>query len=480
MKKGLLIISLVFLVFFIVDCEGANFSKSRDCVDLDGDSFYSNLFGCGEQDCNDEFNFYNPDTGEYCLEENYFFLDPTENYYAQDFALIEDDFGNIHTYYIKFPPGTNWQTDPDCSMDFGHESSNDLINWDSYGDVIEVSEFGNWDDEHVWAPSVVYNPVDGLYYMYYTGVTDGFTQNPSNHKERIGLATSNDLINWEKYPLNLCDGTTGEGCIWDCNLSWTAWGEIEGNWTYQCRDPQIFYDDGNWYMVYSTVKSPFDWRMIIGLAKSPDLINWEDLGPIENTLFGKAESAHLVKNEGEYYLFFTSSLGSYDSIFYINASDLESGPWSSKTQLDGVEFNSIASEFLKLNNQNLFAYIYPYGRIRFKELSFDAGISLKSIFSPDCSFIDPSLVFPGAEEILLNGLDDDCDGLIDEEGCVDSDLDGYGTEFNSDCVHSEIDCNDNNRWINPSAREICGNDIDENCNGRINDRCKFDLNYMLE
>ena len=258
---------------------------------------------------------------------------------------------------------------------------------------------------------------------------------------------------------------------------------MENNWTYQCRDPNIFYDNGSWYMVYSTVKSPFDWRMIIGLAKSPDLINWEDMGPINTTLLGKAESSHLIKNEGEYYLFFTSFMPggwSEDSIFYVKTSDLESGIWSSRTQLVGVEFNSIASEFLKLNNQNLFAYIYPRGQIRFKEISFDEEVSLELIHSPGCSFIEPSSVFPGAEEILFNGLDDNCNGLIDEDGCVDADLDGYGIriEFSSNCLYSEIDCDDNNPLINPGAREICANSIDENCNGRINEKCKPNLYHV--
>jgi subtilisin family serine protease len=66
-------------------------------------------------------------------------------------------------------------------------------------------------------------------------------------------------------------------------------------------------------------------------------------------------------------------------------------------------------------------------------------------------------VNPGAIEVC-NGIDDDCDNLIDEG--FDADSDGYTT-----CAG---DCNDNNAAVRPGATEIC-NGIDDDCDNLIDE-----------
>lgn len=78
----------------------------------------------------------------------------------------------------------------------------------------------------------------------------------------------------------------------------------------------------------------------------------------------------------------------------------------------------------------------------------------------DCNEKDPT-INPGAEEICGDGIDQDCNGAdlacpIDPND-VDDDADGYS--------ENQGDCNDNSAVINPDATEICGDGIDQDCSG---------------
>jgi len=72
--------------------------------------------------------------------------------------------------------------------------------------------------------------------------------------------------------------------------------------------------------------------------------------------------------------------------------------------------------------------------------------------SQDCNDSNPD-IFPGQDEIIYNGVDDDCDSAT-----LDDDLDQDGFGFIDDC-------DDNNSQINPNANDSTMNGIDENCDG---------------
>lgn len=97
----------------------------------------------------------------------------------------------------------------------------------------------------------------------------------------------------------------------------------------------------------------------------------------------------------------------------------------------------------------------------------------------DCNDASP-VVFPGATE-SCNGLDDDCDGVVDEQnaaGCTlyfkDADGDGFGSAP-AQCrcgpgggytASTSNDCDDNNASAHPGAAETC-NGFDDNCDGVV-------------
>ncbi len=99
----------------------------------------------------------------------------------------------------------------------------------------------------------------------------------------------------------------------------------------------------------------------------------------------------------------------------------------------------------------------------------------------DCNDSDAS-VHPDAVEVC-NGIDDDCDGVVDPDDADDvivwwrdSDFDGFGDPANEEIaceqpalyVGNDLDCDDSNAGISPSALEQCDN-IDNDCDGQIDE-----------
>ncbi len=101
------------------------------------------------------------------------------------------------------------------------------------------------------------------------------------------------------------------------------------------------------------------------------------------------------------------------------------------------------------------------------------------IVTGDCDDTD-ELVSPGGIE-TCNEIDDDCDGDIDEENIttwyLDADEDTYGNVdiYLVQCdepmgyVDNADDCDDLVSTVSPDGTELCDDDIDQDCNGLIDD-----------
>jgi hypothetical protein len=112
-----------------------------------------------------------------------------------------------------------------------------------------------------------------------------------------------------------------------------------------------------------------------------------------------------------------------------------------------------------------------------------------SVNDLDCDDDDPSVNPDGLE--VCNGLDDDCDGVVDppssadaQEWYVDDDGDGYGdpdapTQRGCDKPQgygpSDEDCDDTDAGVHPEADELC--DLEDNdCDGEVDEEA-IDADY---
>lgn len=209
--------------------------------------------------------------------------------------LAKED-GDWHVFYLQAPKSIGSADQRHWHVSIGHAVSQDLAHWEILPDALSPSEDDPqaWDSYTTWTGSLLQR--DGLWHLFYTGGSRA----EEGRVQRIGLATSEDLLHWEKYGGNPV--LSGEGSTYE-QLNLDEWHEQA--W----RDPWLFYEpEERAYYALITARvayGPPDGRGVIAHARSPDLIDWQVLPPLtEPGAFGHMEVPQLVTAGAARYLLF--------------------------------------------------------------------------------------------------------------------------------------------------------------------------------
>lgn len=212
--------------------------------------------------------------------------DRLQNFYQMWYSVLDD--GRYKIYYATSNNGLDW---------FNH----------SENPVLTPGTLNEWDGSHVRSSAVIY--VDGIYKLYYIGVN-------SLSQSQIGLAISNDGIDWHKHLGNpiLSLGQSGS---WDAAAAY---------------HPKVVYDGDIYFMWYAGS----DGNIVQGgLANSSDGITWAKYpnnpvlvsgSPGSWDEYSVWPSSGVVLKDGKFFLLYTG----------VNYSNPTNSPIGLATSEDGV------------------------------------------------------------------------------------------------------------------------------------------------
>ncbi len=142
-----------------------------------------------------------------------------------------------------------WYSTFSTQLAIGFAWSRDGVNWTKYNSpVLAAGPSGSWDEGGVQAPSVIWNGT--LYLMYYTGANRTFASD-------IGLASSKDMVHWQKYEGNPILTRTAN-----------KWDAYSVEFASAIHDSALYK---MWYTGRQSLQVPFG---SIGYAFSSDGLHW--------------------------------------------------------------------------------------------------------------------------------------------------------------------------------------------------------------
>lgn len=179
--------------------------------------------------------------------------------YVNDHCLVRLE-GQFHLFYIDGEVGQGCY-DPGNETIIGHATAADMLGpWEVQAPALVHDPSLPWEERGIFAPFVI--AVGDRSYMFYSSHNLAGAQ-------YMCLATSEDLVTWERHAANP---------LFVPSKSWAYWDEGAPT---SCRDPHVVPHEAYGYIMYwvGDMNEPRD-HSCIAASVSRDLVHWQEVGPV--------------------------------------------------------------------------------------------------------------------------------------------------------------------------------------------------------
>jgi beta-fructofuranosidase len=205
--------------------------------------------------------------------------------YLWDTWLVPAE-GRYHLFHMQKVAG---ETD---SLEIGHVVSDDLVRWTMLDPALTLGPLGSWDRFRFRTGTVVSQ--GGRYYLFYGAAPEMI--------DRVGVATSTDLVHWERFagnPIAEADPRWYEHDASSRPTGAVAW-----------RDPCIVRDGDEWvmYLAARSNHGPTGGRGTIATLRSRDLLRWDVGQPLDVPAgYAVMEVPDVFELDGRWFLLHSTS-----------------------------------------------------------------------------------------------------------------------------------------------------------------------------